>query len=44
MEKIICPECGIELESDVKECTNCGYPLDDEYTVFKRKELVLEYK
>lgn len=38
MEKIICPECGIELESDVKECTNCGYPLDDEYTVFKRKE------
>lgn len=38
MEKIICPECGIELEPEVKECTNCGYPLDDEYAVFKRKE------
>ena len=34
MEKIICPECGIELEPDVKECTNCGYPLDDEYACF----------
>lgn len=38
MEKIICPECGVELEPDVKECTNCGYPLDEEYAVFKRKE------
>ena len=38
MEKIICPECGVELEPDAKECTNCGYPLDDEYATFKRKE------
>lgn len=38
MKKIICPECGVELEPDAKECTNCGYPLDDEYAAFKRKE------
>ncbi|MEI3595330.1 MAG: zinc-ribbon domain-containing protein [Anaerobutyricum hallii] len=38
MEKIRCPECGIEIEKGIKECPNCGSPLDKDYNLFKKKE------
>ncbi len=36
-----CPECGEINDNDVKECTNCGYPLNNKKTIIKRLVVLL---
>lgn len=33
-----CPECGRKYENTIRECSNCGYPFDNNYVEMKKAE------